>query len=330
VLHVDRSFTVKGAGTVVTGTLWRGAIARGDEVVLLPEGRRTRVRSVQEHDEARESATAGRRVALNLVGVEVRDVGRGDVVAAPAAGLEPSHLLDVALDVRLDHGSRVQVHHGTREVAARVGWLGGRFHQLRCEAPLVAARGDRVVIRSVAAPDTLGGGVVLDPRPRKHGPSNDVLVRLSRMERGEEVEPERRAGAQGDPAAPRERDVPIAPPPLDAHARALEERFRAAGPAPPPDADLDEDARASLFALREAERVVRLGKGQHVHTDALAEVERVVREICEAEGEIGLARLRDELGIGRRHAQVLLERLDSDRVTLRVGDARRLRGRRAS
>jgi selenocysteine-specific elongation factor len=329
VLHVDRAFTVKGAGTVVTGTLWRGTIAPGDEVVLLPDGRRTRVRAVQEHDEARDRAHAGRRVALNLVGVEVRDVARGDVVATAAAGLAPSYLLDAALDTRLEHGSRVHVHHGTREVPARVGWLGGRFHQLRCEAPLIASRGDRLVVRSVAPPDTLGGGVVLDPRARKHGPSNDVLVRLSRLERGEPVEDERRP-RERDAPAPRERDVPIAPPPLDAEARALEERYRDAGPAPPPDAELGEDERAALFALREAERVVRLGKGQHVHVDALAEVERRVREICESEGEVALTRLRDDLGIGRRHAQALLERLDADRVTLRVGDVRRLRRRPAA
>ena len=79
-LHVDRSFTIRGAGTVVTGTLWEGAAARGDEVRILPSGRSARVRSVQVHDEPRERAEAGQRVALNLAGVGRDEVARGDVV----------------------------------------------------------------------------------------------------------------------------------------------------------------------------------------------------------------------------------------------------------
>jgi selenocysteine-specific elongation factor len=261
-------------------------------------------------------------VALNLAGVEVRDVERGDVVTVAGAGLAPVFILDAVLDVRLEHGARVHVHHGTREVPARVGWLGGGFHQLRCEQPLVAARGDRLVIRAVAPPDTLGGGVVLDPGVRKHGPSNDVLVRLTHLARGED--PPDEPAREGTPRR-REREVAIAPPPLDAAALALEARYRDAGPAPPSDDELDEDGRAALYALREAERVVRIGKGMHVHVDALAGVADRVRELCAAEGEVTLARLRDDLGVSRRHAQALLERLDADRVTLRVGDARRLR-----
>ncbi|MEN3285487.1 MAG: selenocysteine-specific elongation factor, partial [Solirubrobacteraceae bacterium] len=83
VLHVDRAFTIRGAGTVVTGTLWSGAVAAGDRLVLLPADRPVRVRSVQVHDEPVERAGAGQRVALNLAGVALREVARGDVVAAP-------------------------------------------------------------------------------------------------------------------------------------------------------------------------------------------------------------------------------------------------------
>ena len=88
-----------------------------------------------------------------------------------------------------EHGERVQIHHGTREAAARLAWLGGRFWQVRLEQPIVPAAGDRIVVRQVAPPDTLGGGRVLDPRPRRHGPSRDVLVRLERLARGEELPP---------------------------------------------------------------------------------------------------------------------------------------------
>jgi selenocysteine-specific elongation factor len=184
-LHVDRAFTIKGAGTVVTGTLWSGSIGRGDELTLLPAGRSVRVRGVQVHDEAVDRAGAGQRVAVNLVGVEVRDVARGDVLAT--AALEPAYVVDAALDLRdAEHGQRVHVHHGTREAPARLAQLGGRFWQLRLEQPLLVRRGDHVVVRSVAPPDTLGGGVALDPGARKHGPSRDALARLTRLERGEE------------------------------------------------------------------------------------------------------------------------------------------------
>ena len=99
VLHVDRSFTIHGAGTVVTGTLWSGSLGAGDRVTLLPSGRRARVRSAQVHDADVERASAGQRVAVNLAGVRVDAIGRGDVVAGEDAGLRPAWILDVALEL---------------------------------------------------------------------------------------------------------------------------------------------------------------------------------------------------------------------------------------
>jgi len=318
-LHVDRSFTIRGAGTVVTGTLWSGTAARGDEVLILPAGTAARVRSVQVHDEPRERAEAGQRVALNLAGVARDEVARGDVIVAAAAPLEASFRVDVALDwvtpdSRPDGGTRVAVHHGTRETAARMAELGGRYFQLRLEQPLVPASGDRLVIRSLAPPDTLGGGVVLDPDPPRHGPSRDLLTRLVRMERGE---PEPVA----EPAAP-QAAAPTAPAPLTPAALALEERLRAAGHEPPPDADLPAD---ELAALRAHDRIVRLGRGMHIHREALDDVAARVTALIERDGPLTLAGLRDELETSRRFAQALLEALDAERVTLRVGDERVLR-----
>src|SRR3954464_12010338 len=178
VLHVDRSFTIRGAGTVVTGTLWSGGIARGDVLELLPGGASVRVRGVQVHDEPVERAEAGQRVAVNLVGVEGRAVVRGDVLAAPGV-IVPTTVLDATLDLRdADHGMRVHVHHGTREAPARLASLGDGPWQLRLERPVLARAGDRVVVRSVAPPDTLGGGAVLDPRARRHGPRPDPVAPL--------------------------------------------------------------------------------------------------------------------------------------------------------
>jgi selenocysteine-specific elongation factor len=318
-LHVDRAFTVKGAGTVVTGTLWSGSVARGDQVTVLPHGRRARVRAVEVHDAPAERAQAGQRVALNLAGVERAEVARGDVVVAGDAAPTPSYRLDVALqwaapDARPDGGARIAVHHGTRETAARLTELGGRFFQLRLEQPLVAAGGDRVVIRSLAPPDTLGGGVVLDAAPSRHGPSRDLLARLARIERGE-PEPE----SVPEPASAKAPLTPLTPAAL-----ALEERLRAAGHEPPLDAELDPEALALLVAHG---RAIRVGRDMHAHPDALAAVRERVRTLAERDGEITLAGLRDELQTSRKFAQALLEHCDAERLTLRVGDARRLRRR---
>src|SRR6185312_9924216 len=226
VLHVDRSFTIRGAGTVVTGTLWSGSVARGDVLTLLPRDVRVRVRGVQVHDEPVERAEAGQRVALNLAGIERRAVRRGDVLAAPGA-VTPSTVLDASLDLRdADHGMRVHVHHGTREAPARLASLGDGLWQLRLERPVLARRGDRVVVRSVAPPDTLGGGIVLEPRAHRHGPRPDFVARLERLRRGEpEPEPVPAEAAADAPAA----ENTAAGPELSAAALALEERLRAAG-----------------------------------------------------------------------------------------------------
>jgi selenocysteine-specific elongation factor len=314
-LHVDRAFVIHGAGTVVTGTLWSGAVAPGDRLVLLPAGTPVRVRSVQVHDAPVERAAAGQRVALNLVGVAVGDVARGDVVAASGA-VEPSQVLDCELVLGgAQHGMRAQVHHGTREAPARLADLGGGLWQVRAERPLMARAGDRVVVRSIAPPDTLGGGVVLDPAARRHGRRADALDRLERLRRGEpEPEPE-------SPPAPAQPAAPAEPAPLPDTARALEERLRAAGHEPPNAADLDPD---DLAALRAAGRAVRVGRAMYAHPEALAAVRARVEAVIAAEGSITLARLRDELQTSRKFAQAHLEHLDAERVTKRLPDDARV------
>jgi selenocysteine-specific elongation factor len=319
VLHVDRAFTIRGAGTVVTGTLWSGAVATGDRLVLLPADRPVRVRSVQVHDEPVERAGAGQRVALNLAGVAVREIARGDVVAAPGA-VAPSRLLDCALTLRdARHGMRAHVHHGTREAPARLADLGDGLWQARLERPLLARAGDRVVVRAIAPPDTLGGGVVLDPAARRHGRRPEVLERLQRLRRGEtEPEPAPEPAPAPEPPAPE-------PAPLPASALALEERLRAAGHEPPSESELDP---ADLRALRDAGRAVRVGRAMYAHPDAVASVRARVEAVIASEGSITLARLRDELATSRRYAQALLEHLDAERVTKRLPDDSRVLRRR--
>ena len=164
-LFVDRVFSLRGIGTVATGTLWSGSIGEGDTLRAEPQGVDVRVRSVQVHDRDVVRAEAGQRVAVALPGVERGRLARGDALVEPAAYLV-SYRLDVELEevAEIPDGARLHVHHGTAEHFARVV-RAGRFAQLRLAAPVVAARGDRVVLRERT---TLGGGVVLDPSPPRH------------------------------------------------------------------------------------------------------------------------------------------------------------------
>ena len=231
--------------------------------------------------------------------------------------LAATYRVDVALtwatpDARPDGGARVGVHHGTRVSAARLVELGGRFFQLRLEEPIVPAAGDRLVIRSLAPPDTLGGGVIIDPSPRRHGPSRELLARL---ERGE---PEPEAAPRPRPA-PKPQRAPLGPRALE-----LEQRLKEAGHEPP----LDDGDPELLAALREHGRIVRLGPTMHVHADALDEVHDLLVAAIERDGQITLAGLRDELKTSRKYAQAYLEHFDGAKLTLRRGDARVLRRRR--
>jgi selenocysteine-specific elongation factor len=353
-LHVDRSFTLRGIGTVATGTLWSGTIGEGDELRVEPRGRSVRVRSVQVHDRPVDRAGAGQRVAVSLPGVERQELRRGDVVVTPGA-FRPSFRLDVALEPTAEIPPRVMLHHGTAETVARVVRVGDRFAQLRLSRPVVAGRGDRVVLR---AGTTVGGGVVLDPSPPRHAD----LARFEALERGEslvyapvledgewrwsqqwldELRAELEHGL--DAADPLDPGVPV---PAAGWARAvvphlglelrgaklyrpgataeLGERGRAA-------ADLEaqlglepvrvEDAQLARY-LEEQGRLVRVGDGLAISPAAYEQARAVL-----ADG-ITLAQFRDALGVGRKTAQLYLERFDADGVTRRVGDARVLRRRR--
>jgi selenocysteine-specific elongation factor len=159
-LYIDRIFSLRGIGTVVTGTLWSGTIGEGDELRVEPSGLDVRVRSVQVHDRPVERAEAGQRVAVNLPGIERAQLSRGDALVEP--GFYPvTYRLDVKLDELEEVPAAVTVHLGTADVPARIV-RAGAYAQLRLERPVVAARGDRVVLR---ARTTVGGGRVLDPAP---------------------------------------------------------------------------------------------------------------------------------------------------------------------
>lgn len=182
-MPVDRVFSVRGFGTVVTGTLWSGEVAEGDALVTLPARHETRVRSVQMHGRPCDKALAGNRVALSLAGLSTEDVRPGDFLCAPSCATLSDRFdaeftyLDPFTRARpLASGVRVHVAHGTREVIGRVLLMDDTdalqpgekaFAQIRLEEPLAVAYRDRFIVRSYSPVHVIGGGTVLTPHPRR-------------------------------------------------------------------------------------------------------------------------------------------------------------------
>jgi len=378
-LYVDRVFTLRGVGTVATGTLWSGSISAGDELRVEPSGRTVRVRSAQVHDAAVEHADAGQRVAVNLPQLERSELARGDALVAPGHFV-PSYRLDVRLTELAPVPADVTVHVGTRAVPARVA-RDGEYAQLRLKSAVVAARGDRIVIRTDT---TVGGGTVIDPAPRRgldrarlealergdaaafvHSPvPRTTLLRLFSADRlaelpaagelvyseawlaelRESVQARLEARATANPVDP---GIPIAEL-LPGHPWTLPllglERHGAKAYLPGAAAGLgDRAGEADALEARLAEeeivkvedrglagylegegRLRRVGDGYAV---SAALYSRGV-ELLSTLNPITLAAFRDALGVGRRTAQLLLERYDADGLTLRRGDERLLRRRR--
>ena len=181
-LPIDRAFSMKGFGTVVTGTLISGKITEGEELELLPSQSNVRVRGLQVHNKSVREAHAGQRTAVNLAGVDTTQIERG-MVLAPVGRLRPTQIVDVLIDMlpgasrAVRSRSRVRFHVGAAEVLGRVRVLeesqqiaAGRsgLVQLRLEVPVVAVHGDRFILRSYSPAETIAGGVIVDPFATKH------------------------------------------------------------------------------------------------------------------------------------------------------------------
>ena len=204
-MPVDRVFSLRGIGTVITGTLWSGVLTPEDTVAILPsrggrgssELRDVRVRSIQVHDQEVDRAAGGQRVALNLTGVGRHDVDRGQwVVKDPA--IEPTYLADARLTLLDDAPDavprvfRARVDHGTAEVLAKVvladretlGPGDTTYAQFRFEERVLVYPGDQFIVRSVTPVTTIGGGQVIDPVAHKHGTGPRWRERLALLEQG--------------------------------------------------------------------------------------------------------------------------------------------------
>ena len=188
-LNIDRSFQVKGFGTVVTGTLTEGVVNVGDELVIYPKGIKTKVRNIQVHAKDVDKAYAGQRTAINLANIKFDDVKRGDTLAT-ADSLTNTYMLDSEIKLinderaNLELWDRVRVYIGTEEVMARVVPLGtdllkageSSFAQLRLEDEIAVKNYDKFIIRTYSPMITIGGGVILDASPNKHRRFNEEIL----------------------------------------------------------------------------------------------------------------------------------------------------------
>jgi len=197
-MAVDRSFTLPGAGLIVTGAVASGSVRVGEEVVVSPQGETLRVRGIHQHNQPADAALAGRRVALNLTGGGLKRaaIARGDWIVAPAAHA-PTDRIDVRIAIQpsqtapLAHWTPVHLHIGATVVNARVATLEARsiepgqsgFAQLVLDRAIPALRGDRFVLRDQSARQTVGGGSIVDPFGAQRGRAKpERLARLRAME----------------------------------------------------------------------------------------------------------------------------------------------------
>ena len=212
-LPIDRVFSVKGFGTVVTGTLVTGEISMGTDLELLPSDRKIKVRGIQVHSEKETLVKAGQRVALNLGGLDLSDVTRGDALTQPSC-FDLTRRIDAVLELLpsakpLRQGTRIRFHHGTSETLGRVTVVGSTsridtftndakrpskstaqvmpgaraYVRLNLEAPTVLTRGDRYILRAYSPSVTIAGGVVLDPQvPRSAVRTESAWKRFQRLD----------------------------------------------------------------------------------------------------------------------------------------------------
>jgi selenocysteine-specific elongation factor len=202
-LPIDRVFSMAGFGTVVTGTLSDGTLSLGEEVEILPSGKKGRVRGLQTHKKKEECAVPGSRTAVNISGVSLEEIQRGEVVVHPNQ-YQPTRRMDIRLRLLTDisaplkHSAEVKVFLGTAETIANVRVLGAEelapgeegWAQLELRDPLVAVRGDRLILRRPSPGETLGGGILVDPHPKGRHKRFDesVLKSLESLAQGTPAE----------------------------------------------------------------------------------------------------------------------------------------------
>ena len=338
-LPIDRVFSLKGFGTVVTGTLLDGEMDLSVPVMLYPSEKEVKIRQTQVNGISVDYACPGQRVAVNLPGISKEEIARGDVLAK-AGSLQKTRMADVQLKLlksakrALKSGSRVHLYHGAANLVCKVILYGREILrpgeedtvQLRMEQETVMKKGDHFVIRFYSPVETIGGGVVLEPnavkRRRKHLDDGTQL---------EQVQP-----VQEENKSPANHDASPCASLWETYAgermfRKLQEIYLQAGFAPPLTQDIkarfskEKEFSSIFFSMVKQKVLVRFDEKHYIHQEYRKRALDMAVKLYEEKKEIKTGEFRNRLGISRKCAITLLEGFDKERITSMVDGVRMIR-----
>lgn len=363
-LPIDRVFSLKGFGTIITGTLLDGILELDSDAMLYPRGGKVKIRSIQVHGEETTRAFPGQRVAVNLPGIGKDEISRGEILAA-AGSMESTMMADVRLrllkSVRrsIKSGTRVHLYHGAAELVCKVILFDREILkpgeeavvQLRMEQATAMKAGDHFVIRFYSPVETMGGGVVLNPnavkRRRKQrkleymgtGPQqfgaaqlqnkiSDTNMQKVLQENQEDsfcpVVKKKTIGSKAAEQAAKE--IPV-----NTTFLRLQELYLKSGFTPPLTDEVksafsqEKDFSGIFFAMVRGGQLVRFDEKHYMHSEIREKALDMVRLIYEEKGVIQTGEFRDRLGISRKCAITLLEGFDTERITVMENGTRVLR-----
>ena len=331
-LPIDRVFSLKGFGTVVTGTLLDGRLGLNDDALLYPRAERVKIRGIQVHGQEVSEAAPGQRVAVNLPGIGKEHISRGEILAA-AGSMEGTMIADVRLQLlksgqrTLKSGTRVHLYHGAAELVCKIILFDRAVLkpgeeavvQLRMEQMTAMKAGDHFVIRFYSPVETIGGGVVLNPNgvKRKKGQNADVAVRYACT--GKERKKAHAAGKITEEMCGNSVFLQ------------LQELYLKSGFMPPLTDEVkkvfsgERDFSEVFFAMVRDGVLVRFDEKHYMHWEIRQKALDMVYQLFKEKGMIQTGDFRDRLGISRKCAIILLEGFDRERITVMENGGRVLK-----
>ena len=326
-LPIDRAFSIKGFGTVVTGTLLDGVLELESEPVLYPQEKNVKIRSIQVHGQETGRAFPGQRVAVNLPGIGKNDISRGQILAE-AGSMESTMMVNVRLQLlesahrALKSGTRVHFYHGAAQLVCKVILLDREMLkpgevavvQLRLEQASAMKAGDHFIIRFYSPVETIGGGVVLEP--------NAVKQRRKQRSR------KNADGAQEKQSRENSCDLQV---PSNQMFFCLQELYLKAGFTPPLTDDVkstfsqDKDFSGTFFAMVRGGVLVRFDEKRYIHCEIRQKAVDMVYLLYKETNAIRTGEFRDRLGISRKCAITLLEGFDKAGITVMEDGERKLK-----
>ena len=331
-LPIDRVFSLKGFGTVVTGTLLDGSLGLNYDTMLYPRAERVKIRGIQVHGQEVSEAVPGQRVAVNLPGIGKEQISRGEILAA-AGSMEGTMIADVRLQLlksgqrSLKSGTRVHLYHGAAELVCKIILFDREVLkpgeeavvQLRMEQVTAMKAGDHFVIRFYSPVETIGGGVVLNPNgvKRKKGQNADAAVRYACT--GKERKKAHAAGKITEEICGNSVFLQ------------LQELYLKSGFMPPLTDEVkkvfsgERDFSEVFFAMVRDGVLVRFDEKHYMHWEIRQKALDMAYLLYEEKGMIQTGEFRDRLGISRKCAIILLERFDRERITVMENGGRVLK-----